>query len=283
MLIISHRGINLPESFTESSVEAFESCLRKQFCLEFDINFSKDNKIFIFHDSNLTKITKNRDNFSDLTWKEIKSLKLPNGNFCDFYKLISLIKKYKNIPFHFLHLKGNFQTEIYLKILIIFLSKIPKDIFNKIIIFDVKIESAKYLKSRFPNIHLSPSVAHQHDIKRFNKYNYMTLISISKSLKYKQLYDWVWLDEWDRIDKNNKSKTFYNKKNFLILKKAKFKIGLVTPELHSKSINLLENKPHQDSKNDKALFKRIKEIINLKPDAICTDYSDKVKKMITTQ
>ncbi len=280
MLIVSHRGINTLRNYTESSIESFEEHLRQNFGLEFDINFSKDNKIFILHDSNLTRITngKNNNTFSNLNLTTIKLIKLSNGHFCDFDELMILIRKYNSIPYHFLHLKGSFQKKRYLNILINYLKKY-RDILNKIIIFDVRPKYAEFLKSKIPNIYLAPSVAHQYDIKRFGKYTHNTLISISDAIKYKKLYDWVWLDEWDKTNAKNKKKKFYTKKNFLLLKKLKFKIGLVTPELHSLSPGLLGNESHQDAKNQKILFKRIKNIINLKPDALCTDYPHKIQQL----
>jgi hypothetical protein len=43
-----------------------------------------------------------------------------------------------------------------------------KNIENKIFIFDLKIETAKYIKSINTNIKLFPSVAHEYDIIRYN-------------------------------------------------------------------------------------------------------------------
>ena len=59
------------------------------------------------------------------------------------------------------------------------------------------------------------------------------------------------------------------------------KIALVTPELHGTSPHLLAGEAHPDApKGDtETLFKRIKEIIDLKPNAICTDYPEEVSKL----
>ena len=103
----------------------------------------------------------------------------------------------------------------------------------------------------------------------------------SYTVAYKNIFDWAWLDEWDRTDKNNSIKTLYNAKNFAVLKKYKFKIALVTPELHSTSPDLLGGESHQDAADHNLLFTRIKKIIKLNPDAICTDYPDRVKALIS--
>ena len=64
----------------------------------------------------------------------------------------------------------------------------------------------------------------------------------------------------------------YTAENFERLRLAGYKIALVTPELHATS--------HQDAKDKESLFKRINEIIKLRPNAICTNYSEDVRKMI---
>ena len=46
----------------------------------------------------------------------------------------------------------------------------------------------------------------------------------------------------------------------------------MAPELHSKSPWLLWWEKHEDSENINKWHSRIKEIIELKPDFICTDY-----------
>jgi hypothetical protein len=43
-----------------------------------------------------------------------------------------------------------------------------KEISEKIFIFDVKIETAQYIKSKNAEIKLFPSISHEYDIQRFN-------------------------------------------------------------------------------------------------------------------
>ena len=64
------------------------------------------------------------------------------------------------------------------------------------------------------------------------------------------------------------------------LKKAGYKIGLVTPEMHTTSPGLYGGESHPDAKDKETLFKRIKEIINLNPDAICTDNPEEVREIL---
>ena len=178
-----------------------------------------------------------------------------------------------------LHLKGGFQEKKYLDILLKSLKQ-NKNVLRKIIIFDVKTDTAKYLKSNLPQIILAPSVAHPYDIERYNVAVKRTLMPIEETIQNRHLFDWVWLDEWDLTGGNNSTKILYNEDNFNTLRKYGFKIALVTPELHATSPNLLGGESHQSAKDVETLKKRINEIIKLKPDAICTDYPDMVKKLI---
>lgn len=277
--ILTHRGLEPSKSnfYSESSFEAFEDHLRRGFGIEFDVNFTKDG-IIIFHDLSLKRLTNGRDkrSFDDLTTNEVTQIKLKNGRLCTLDELIKLIKNSQSI-INALHLKGNFQEQKYLNRLIKVLTKYS-DVTDRILIFDVKPETAKYLKEKILNLHLAPSVSHPFDIERYNQVADGTLMALDEAIKYKKegLYDWVWLDEWDRIDKDGKDKTFYNQGTFEKIRNVGYKIALVTPELHGISPGLLGGEAHPDAMSKEKLFRRTKEIISLNPDLICTDYPEEV-------
>lgn len=272
--ILTHRGLepNKENFYSESSYEAFRNHLERGFGIEFDVNFTKDNQVVIVHDSDLERITRGEDKrlFGETSSKEIKDIQLENGRLCFFEELMKLIIKSPSM-INALHLKGKFQQKRNLDILLDELSKYKNQL-SKILIFDVKIKTAKYLLSKSPQLLLAPSVAHWFDIKRYNDCVLGTLISIAQAIRYQSLFTWVWLDEWDRTNESGKLKKLYTKENFERLRKAGYKIALVTPELHRNSPGLLGEETHQDAQNKGELFARIKEIIDLKPDAICTDY-----------
>lgn len=281
--ILTHRGLEPSKNnyFTESSYESFLNQANREFGLEFDINFTKNNKIIIFHDADLDRTTQGQDKrlFANMTIREVKNIRLNGDKFCDLDELFKIIKK-NEAELNALHLKGRFQEKKYLDILLNNLRK-NKVILHKILIFDVRIDTARYLKSKLPQVVLAPSVAHQYDIKRYNNAVAGTLISIDEVIKNRDLFDWVWLDEWDLTNENNSIKTLYNENNFNILKNHDFKIALVSPELHATSPNLLGGEVHQSAKNIRTLKARVKEIIELEPNAICTDYPDMAQKLIT--
>lgn len=274
MIILSHRGLELPPKITESSLESIIFHFQHNQGIELDLNFSQDQKLFFFHDKDLSRITNNQDNrqFKNLKISEINQYTIQKNHFCDFKTLIKLIKKF-NPPLVALHFKGGLQNQNNTQIIINQLKK-NYEIIDKLLIFDLKVKTAKEFKKQLPQLNLALSIAHSYDIQRFNKFTNNTLYSIKNLIKNKNLFTWAWLDEWDRTNINNSQKSLYNEKIFKILRENFIKIALVTPELHSTSPSLCANEKHQDNSTIKKYQKRLKQIIKLKPDAICTDNTD---------
>lgn len=281
MYILSHRGLE-PERenfFAESSYEAFRSHLQRGFGIEFDLNFSRDNKIFIFHDLNLQRISQNKDKrpLKNLNLEQILKIRIGRERLSTFEDLMRLIIK-NNSPINALHFKGEFQKKKYLDILLKNLERYKKDL-KRLLIFDLTLKAARYLKKRNPSLILGLSVTHKYDILRYNRCTKGTLFPLQEAIKNKDLFDWVWLDEWDRKDLRGKRKKLYTRENFKKLRHYGFQIALITPELHKTSPGLLGREAHEDAENKMKLLRRIKEIIKLKPNLICTDYINQVKSL----
>ncbi len=283
MNIITHRGLqpsiaNFP---AESSRQAFDSQLKQGFGLEFDFNLTKDNQIVVFHDTDLKRITRgdNLAKFSDLTRSEVETIRLGDNDSLYFLdELLDTIEK-SSAPMSALHLKGRFQADNkYLDILIACLNR-HRSLLDRLLVFDVTVKTAKYLKSHLPSLNLAPSVAHSYDIKRYNDCVGGTLLSIEEVLANKELFTCVWLDEWDLTDRDGSQKKFYTAEVFNIFKTASLKIALVTPELHGTSPGLLGGEAHPEASSEK-LFARLTEIITLQPDALCTDHPQELQALI---
>lgn len=279
--ILTHRGLeNGRENwFSESTYEAFEDQLTRSFGLEFDPNFIRDGRIVISHDGNLSRITHATDTrpFAEILPDEMP-LHLENGRLCFFEELMELIRRSPS-KVNAMHLKGGFQESEHLTILVEHIQKHAADLVDRLLIFDVKPNAARILLSHIPSLHLAPSVAHPHDIKRYNDVVNGTLISVEEALQYRDqgIYDWVWLDEWDLTDSDG-HKSLYNKEVFDRLRSVGYKIALVTPELHGTSPGLLGGEAHPDATPEERLFNRIQELIALEPDAICTDWPERFAK-----
>ncbi len=281
MEILAHRGLEPSRRnfYSESSFEAFGDHLGRGFGIEFDPNFTKDG-IVIAHDSTLERITSGRDKryFSELYTEEVVNVPLQKGRLCTFNELMGLIRA-SSSKVNALHFKGRYQGQENMDRLLTHLED-NADLLDRIVIFDVRPETARYFKERESRLVLAPSVADAYDIQRYNNCICRTLISIEEVLRLRELFDWVWMDEWDRAGEGGRDKKFYTWENFEWLRKEGIKIALVTPELHATSPSLPAGESHQDASNKEKLMKRIEEIVGLKPDAICTDYPDEVSLLL---
>lgn len=280
--IITHRGLepSKPNFYSESSYEAFKDHLARGFNIEFDPNPTKDG-IIVMHDANLKRPTGAKDEraVADLTTEEILQIPLANGRIPTFDEVMDLIRK-SDSTVNALHLKARFQTPETLERIMEALAK-HTDILSKLLIFDVKPETAKVLKGQFPTLRLAPSVAHPYDIARYNGVVGNTLLSLEETLalKSKGLIDGVWGDEWDTKGEDGAKKQLYTPEFFEKLHKAGLFAALVTPELHATSPGLYGGESHADAKDLTILLERIKQIKASGADYFCTDYPEEVASL----
>lgn len=74
-MYIAHRGFHNSD-LPENSVGSFESAIREGFAIELDLQVTKDNKVVVFHDDNLERMTGLNKNIRECTYSEIKPLRL---------------------------------------------------------------------------------------------------------------------------------------------------------------------------------------------------------------
>ena len=75
--IIAHRGFfNNKDGIPENSILAFEKAIQSNFMIELDVHLLKDNKIVVFHDDNLKRMTGLDKEIKDCTYSEIEKLRL---------------------------------------------------------------------------------------------------------------------------------------------------------------------------------------------------------------
>ncbi|MDQ1282090.1 MAG: glycerophosphoryl diester phosphodiesterase [Patescibacteria group bacterium] len=284
--ILTHRGLDLSKNkddnyFSESSLEAFTDQINRGYGLEFDIRITKDNKFIIIHDDNLLRLTTNKDSrlIKDINLEELLEININGSHLVSLSQLLDLIENISATSvISALHLKYTVQDLKYLDLLV---KELESRDLSKFIVFDVLKETAIYLKKSLPNIRLAPSVAHSYDIERYNSAVGGTLWDIKDVLDNKNLFYAVWLDEWDTLNKNGSNKIFYNQETFNAFRSVGLKIFLVTPELHSTSPGLYGEESHKDAINEETLMSRIKQIIALKPDSVCTDYPYRVRDLLS--
>jgi glycerophosphoryl diester phosphodiesterase len=285
--VITHRALepfNKDYFWGESTYEGFADQLSRGFGgLEFDPNPTRDG-IVVWHDGTLERATGGKDMraFADITMEELVSVPIVGrGRIATFQELLDLIRESDSI-INALHLKSRLQTDEMLERIIKVLDN-NRQVFDKLIVFDVKRGTAEKLKGKFPDLRLVPSVAHPYDIKRYNEAVGGTLLSLEDALELRKkgLIDGVWGDEWDRADEDGGNKLLYTKDFFEKVHAAGMFAALVTPELHGTSPHLLGGESHADAKDGDILIRRIKEIIEAGADYFCTDHPEEVAELLS--
>lgn len=73
---IAHRGLFNKVDIPENSVPAFEKAYQNGFGIETDVQMSKDGVLVVFHDDTLDRMTGFHGNLCDLTFDELRKLRL---------------------------------------------------------------------------------------------------------------------------------------------------------------------------------------------------------------
>ena len=80
--LIAHRGYHdIKNGIPENSIPAFERAIENKYIIELDVHILKDNKIVVFHDDNLKRMTEIDKEIKLTTYDEIKDLKLANTKY----------------------------------------------------------------------------------------------------------------------------------------------------------------------------------------------------------
>jgi len=75
-LILAHRG--LVTEYQENTLPAVQAAIDSPYCngTEFDVFLTKDNKVVLFHDENLKRLTGIDRNIYDLTWADLQTIQI---------------------------------------------------------------------------------------------------------------------------------------------------------------------------------------------------------------
>ena len=78
----AHRGLwDMSKGIPENSMPAFRRAVENGYAIEFDVHLTSDNKLVVFHDSNLMRMCGVQGKIEDMSWDEISKLRLA-GTFC---------------------------------------------------------------------------------------------------------------------------------------------------------------------------------------------------------
>lgn len=284
--ILTHRGLepdNPQFMWGESTFEAFQDQSFRGFGLEFDCVLLKDGQIAVFHDSTVERISGGKDmrSFASITAEELSRMHFTKGRICLLKELLTQVSTDR---FHAIHIKARCQTRDFFDTLSNEIreadERIGKQLLPHLIAFDLTIESAERLKAMIPQLQLAASVSHPYDVERYGAFTGGTLLTVDQLKSVPGLYSWAWLDEWDRTLPNGGEKEFYTEDTFNAVCAMNLKIAVVSPELHATSPGLLGGEQHQDAETKKRLFERLTRILSIRPDAICTDFPEDVRRIM---
>lgn len=78
----AHRGLySNDQLIPENSLAAFDRAIENNYGIELDISYTKDNKLVVFHDDNLLRMTGLNKKISDCTMEELQELRLRNTDY----------------------------------------------------------------------------------------------------------------------------------------------------------------------------------------------------------
>ncbi len=146
-LIIAHRGIHDNITTPENSISSFKKAIDKNLPIEFDIQLTKDNKLVIFHDDNLKRMTGVDKFIQEMNFDEVRKLKLLNTNesIPTFKEVLDLVNKKVLLDIEIKNTNKKKQVvELVLKELENYKGEVYLKSFNPIIVKQIKKKTDKY-------------------------------------------------------------------------------------------------------------------------------------------
>lgn len=91
--LIAHRGLFDNKYIYENTIEAFAQAIDKNYHIELDVHLLKDNTIVVYHDDNLKRLAGINKKLKDITYKEIKNIKIgKNSHIPTLVEVLDLVK-----------------------------------------------------------------------------------------------------------------------------------------------------------------------------------------------
>ena len=148
MNIYAHRGLFDNKRIVENTINAFKKALIENLNIELDIRTTKDNKIIVFHDSNIERLTGINRLVKDMTYYELSKVNLLNTT--DKIPLLEdVLKLVNNRVTLLIELKENFNSNIikeFNKLLLDYNGKVLLQSFNVLILKKMALTSLKRYK-----------------------------------------------------------------------------------------------------------------------------------------
>jgi glycerophosphoryl diester phosphodiesterase len=166
-LVSAHRGGPYP-GFPENSLEAFENVIQHTSAIiEFDVAITKDSVLVLMHDNTVDRTTNGKGKVIDLTFEEIRSLRLVDmeGTDTDFIvpTLDEVLKWGKNKVLFTVDIK----REVPFEMVVDAIKSHQAEPYAAVITYSV--EAAKKIHNLHPELMLSVTIRNMEELERFDE------------------------------------------------------------------------------------------------------------------
>ncbi len=148
-MLFAHRGL---AEFAENSWQGFKQSQTLGFnSIECDVQFTKDNKLIIFHDKNAKRLLGIDQNIKDLMWKEIEAKAIIHNNKISEQFIISLDELLRlSSDFQYVYLDFKTTDKTIADSILVLMEKYQA--YKRILLADANILFLAYLKHKMPKI-----------------------------------------------------------------------------------------------------------------------------------
>ena len=171
-MLFAHRGL---AEFAENSWQGFKQSQTVGFnSIECDVQFTKDNKLIIFHDKNAKRLLGIEKNIEDLMWSQIEAKAIIHNNEISEQYVLSLDELLRlSSDFQYLYLDFKTTNKTIADSLLVLMQ--IHQAYERVLIADANILFLAYLKHKMPQIKTV--------LEGFNKGKEWTYYLIPSSLK----------------------------------------------------------------------------------------------------
>ena len=142
----AHRGSS--EEHTENTMDALIAADRenKYAFVEFDVQYSKDDRIVVFHDQSMLRVFGSIRKIEDSTLAEL--LTVTDGRIAEFYDVIRLIRKRMNIE---IKSQGDYERDM--KLVDEVMAEVKRrKLERKVVISSISGDVVKYVGDKYPDM-----------------------------------------------------------------------------------------------------------------------------------
>lgn len=205
--VIAHRGVFDNKKVVENTLESFKKAIYRGYTIELDIRLTKDNKVIVFHDADLDRLTDKKGKLEYFSLDEVKKIKLLNkSNIPTLDEVLELVNGRVPLLIELKPCKGLVLEKEVVKILrnyngeyaiqsfnpktVLWFRIFKKDIIRGLLISNKKLISLRLLKVCKPNfINVNKNLLNNDIIKKYKGIKLAYTIDKSEKEKYSDKCD----------------------------------------------------------------------------------------------